>query len=121
MINVVWKSRCAVLPGGAAGYINIDLIGCLAQSIVERILEDLRAMGGILCLLDSTRLHVLLLVLQLLHLVAIILLNKGLYSVKFAGTARRYSHARHLFWWRLREDGGWQGTNLVIVSLFVPH
>ena len=77
MLGVVWNGRCAVLPGGAARDIDIDLISCLAQSIEERLLEDLRAMGGILGLLNSTRLHVLLLVLQLLHLVAIILLNES--------------------------------------------
>ena len=81
MLSVVWNSCCAIFPVGAAGDIYIDLIVCLTKSIVERLLEDLRAMGGIFCLFDSTRLHVLLLVLQLLHLVSIILLNKGLYSV----------------------------------------
>ena len=63
MLNVVWNSCCAIFPVGAAGDIDIDLIACLTKSIVERLLEDLRAMGGIFCLFDSTRLHVLLLVL----------------------------------------------------------
>ena len=81
MFGVVWKGRCAVLPGRSARDINVDLITCLTEGIVEGILKNLSAMGGILSLFDSTRLHVLLLVLQLLHLVTIILLNKGFDSV----------------------------------------
>ena len=54
-------------------------------------------MSVILGLLNSARLHVHLLACQLLHLIAVSLLDKRLDGVEFGRTTGAHSHLRH-FW-----------------------
>lgn len=72
-------------------------------------------MGLELSLLDSARLHVPLLTLQLLHLVTVGLVYEGPYRVKFARSARRYSDICH-FWRRIAQNVGRQGRRI-----YSPH
>lgn len=83
------------------GYVYVYLSGRvrlhrLSHSVVEGLFKGV-AVSVILSLLDGARFHVHLLARELLHLIAIGLLDEGLDGVEFGSTSCAYPHLIH-FW-----------------------